>query len=113
MPEDSENVAIRGYHRMSKAFYARADEEVEILFGIYWTDGGTSGEMLMRWRILSTGVCAQLQSFCDSWEVLAGMPDLIEALGKLKNENITEPEFSKLLDTLGFKDLTSYKHPYK
>lgn len=43
---------IRGYHRSSKAWYAKANykDRVSISFGMYHPDGGTSGEMQIEWN---------------------------------------------------------------
>jgi hypothetical protein len=50
-----EEKCIRGFHWTDKAYYARSlnRKTHEIMFGIYHNDGGTTGEMAMRWVDLS------------------------------------------------------------
>lgn len=101
---------IRGYHRSSKAWYARTGMDNEVLFGMYHKDGGTTGEMRIVWKELSGRLCPQLQAFDDSWSALSLFTDLIEKMGTIDNELIQEEDFCKLLDSCGFTDLTSYSN---
>ena len=108
------NGCIRGYHRTSKAYYAKSmKENIEINFGMFHPKGGTSGEMTMEWIEISGTLYAQLKSFEDSWSALSSFPDLIERMGKVDGEKIQEEEFAKMLDECGFKDLTVYESPHK
>lgn len=104
---------IRGYHRSSKAWYAKANnkDRIEVIFGMYLEGDGTSGEMTMEWVELSNKH-ARLKTFEDSWSVLALFTDLIQRMGEVDSEGIQEEEFCKMLDECGFKDLTAYKDPY-
>lgn len=123
------NKPIRGYHHTSRAWYGRActarakpDYIDDVTFGLYFDDeGGTRGEMTMKWTKLGGKPTAQLRVFDDAWAVLAGFPDLIVALGKCDTGSgghrsggraITPLEFCALLDKCGFKDLTAVKSPY-
>ena len=49
--ENNHKNCTRGYYRSSKAWYAKAvgRENIEVNFGMYASDGGTSGEMTMEW----------------------------------------------------------------
>lgn len=115
---------IRSYHHLSRAWYGPAcmagskPEYIdEVTFGLYWgDDGGTRGEMSMRWTRLGGTPTAQLRVFDDAWAVLAGFTDVIAALGKHDKGNgvhrsggptITPLEFCALLDICGFKDITA------
>jgi hypothetical protein len=101
---------IRGYHRSSKAWYAKSlKENIQVSFGMYGEDGeGTTGEMTMEWVPLNGKLCAQLQTFEDSWEVLSMFIDVIQKMGELNDQLPTEEQFCQLLDSCGFKDMTSY-----
>ena len=106
---------IRGYHRSSKAWYADSvrKENTEVTFGMYEENAGTIGEMTMEWIELGGRQCARLKAFEDSWAVLASFADLIQRMAEVDSEEIQEPDFCKMLDECGFKDLTAYESPYK
>ncbi len=100
----------RGYHRSSKAWYAKFNntDRIRVQFGMYAKDGSTSGEMSVEWVLLDNNLCARLKSFEDGWSALALFTDLIQKLGEVDNQLIQEVDFCKILDDCGFKDLTSY-----
>jgi len=104
---------VRGYHRTNKAWYSANGNRktVEVMFGMYHPDGGTSGEMAMEWINLGVSYpsVAQLKSFEDSWGVLALFNDLILKLSEFDSKNIQEEEFIEILNKCGFKDLTQYE----
>ncbi len=105
---------IRGYHRSSKSWYYKSlDGKIEVSFGMYHKDGGTSGEMSIEWIPLAGELCAELKCFEDSWSALSLFTDLIQKMGEIDGENIQEEDFCKLLDSCGFTDLTSYQDPYE
>lgn len=85
----------------------------EVMFGFYSPDGGTSGEMGMRWYDLggSHGVTPRLEVFNDAWHSLAQFKDVIDALAELDNTRITAKEFCALLDRHGFTDKTERERP--
>ena len=103
---------IRGYHRSSKAWYSKSVDEIEINFGMFHPDGGTTGEMNIEWIELNGQLCARLKCFEDAWSALSLFTDLIQEMGKIDSELIQEEDFAKLLDKCGFKDLTEYIDPY-
>lgn len=100
---------IRGYHRSSKAYYAKSlvGENISVMFGMYAIEGGTTGEMRMEWVELR----ARLNCFEDSFSALSLFTDVIQKLGEADGDLIQEPEFCELLDDCGFKDLTAYDNP--
>ncbi len=106
---------IRAFHWSTRAWYAsvchRPDVVESIMFGHYNPEGGTTGEMEMRWENLGGNACPRLCVFDDAWAVLATFPDLIARLGELDNQRITAEAFVALLLSLGFKDLTAYETP--
>ena len=103
----------RGFYRSSKAYYAMADRDVEIMFGIYYPrdGGGTSGEMAMRWHELSGGLVPRLEVYCDAWSALQQFRDVLETLAEHDSEDITEEQFALILQEHGVTDLTEYKRP--
>jgi len=104
---------IRGYHRSSKAWYSKNNNDrTRVGFGMYAEEGGTSGEMEMEWIELGGKECAILKCFEDGWNALALFTDLIQKMGEVDSEAIQEEDFCKMLDECGFKDLTEYKDPY-
>ena len=107
----NEDKFIRGFHWSNKAWYAEANhmKNGNITFGIYnITGGGTTGEMTMKWIDFPDRLVPRLECFEDSWKALASFKDLIDALGLVDGENITEEEFIKILLGCGFTDLTEY-----
>ena len=112
--EDIHKECRRGYHRSSKAWYAKTlkAEIIEVSFGMYHLDGSTSGDMTMEWIELGGEQNARLKCFEDSWSALSLFDDLIQKMGSVDKMLIQEPEFCKMLDECGFKDLTKYKSLY-
>jgi hypothetical protein len=102
---------IRGFHWSNKAWYAESNriKNGQIVFGIYAIDGGTTGEMIMQWIELCGKNVPQLQAFDDSWKVLAGFKDVIDALALVDGKCMTDYDFAKILKDCGFKDLTAYE----
>lgn len=101
---------IRGYHRSSKAHYRDVIDGIEVMFGMYYAqDGSTTGEMAMKWiNIVGDKLSPRLECYSDAWSALARFPDLIQKLGDLDDIDLTEEQFCALLDVCGFKDLTKY-----
>ena len=113
---------IRGFHHLSKAWYAeanlkgRSDGIVdEVTIGLYYKDddGGTDGEFAVRWHNLRHGViCPCLQVFDDSWEILRKeFDDVLVAMMALDNESVTPDDFCRILQELGLEDLTKKGDP--
>ena len=108
----SESGGIRAYIRNSKAWYASGNENVEITIGIYHSSTeGTRGEFSVEWLNIANNelLAPRLCSFDDSWSVLNEFKDLLEKMKELDNQNIQEPEFCKVLDSLNIKDITKYE----
>jgi hypothetical protein len=80
-----------------------------VMVGMYHPDGGTSGEFEVEWIVLQQQKCAKLKSFEDSWSALWLFKDLIEKMSEIDSDKIQEPEFCKLLDSLGIIDITAYE----
>jgi len=108
----SEDKLIRGFVWSNKAWYAESNniKNGMIHFGLYSTEGGTTGEMTMEWIELCGNIVPRLNAFDDSWEVLASFKDVIDILGRVGNKNITDDDFVKILMDCGFTDLTKYTY---
>lgn len=111
----------RGFYILSQSWYAEAnmrrrkpDFVDDVMFGIYPEDGteGTYGEMTMIWRRLGNNIVPQLHIFDDAWRVLASFTDLIKQLAVVDGQNITVEQFTNILKSCGFKDLTKRENPY-
>jgi len=101
----------RAYIRSSKAHYAEflPRETEKVMVGMYHPEGGTSGEFEFEWVILNGKGCARLKAFEDSWSALWLFKDLLEKMSEIDSEEIQEPEFCQLLDSLGIIDITQYE----
>jgi|GEM_PF-2977409 hypothetical protein len=100
---------IRAYSRASKTYYANKNDRLRVDFGMYMPGDGSSGECAMEWIDLNGTLCARLKAFEDSWSALSLFTDLIQEMGKVDGNEIQEPEFCKMLDKCGFKDITEYE----
>ena len=100
MTEDKHEGDRREYY--ISALFTAPDATDEIYFGLYSPDGGTSGEMCMRWYQLGAENAPRLEAYDDAWSALATMPDLIAELAKRDNWNITPAAFCEILIELGF-----------
>lgn len=107
------NNAVRAFTVLSRSWYAdanlcNAQYREDITFGLYHSDGGTSGEMSARWYDLgSTNPLAmRLEIFDDSFTALASFNDVIQALAELDDQNITPEMFCDILKKCGFADHT-------
>ena len=101
----------RAFIWSSRAWYAESiGKNDEIMFGMYSREGGTTGEMGMRWRDLGgKKKVPRLEVFDDAWHVLSIFPDLIQALGEHDNKNIAPQEFVEILKSCSFSDFTEYE----
>lgn len=86
-------------------------EDPHIQIGIYYENGSTDGEF----RIVWDNIGIQLRAYDDSWEVLSRMPELIDLMVKIDRERL-EPtilEFAKMLECIGFKNITQRSYVQK
>jgi hypothetical protein len=65
----------------------------------------------MEWEEICGRNVPQLKAYDDSWTVLAGFKDVIDALALTDGKNITDDEFVKILLGSGFTDMTAYTDP--
>jgi hypothetical protein len=102
----------RAYIRSSKAYYKSVLKgDVSVAIGIYYAEGGTSGEFEVEFVELIKGkpLAARLKVFEDSWNALSLFKDLLEKMAEIDGQEIQEAEFCQLLDSLGIIDITQYE----
>jgi len=102
---------IKQFVQLSRAWYAESnlrhsDAKDEVIFGFYSPEGGTSGEMVVRWVKLSGEYVPKLTVYSDSYSALSNMHDLIDLLGQHDSEDPTPEEFCNYLLQCGFIDAT-------
>lgn len=104
----------RGFVWGSQAYYWQAlgHDYDEVTFGLFSPEGGTSGEMSVRWETLGGSDVPKLHAFDDAWSALSTFSDVIAEMGERDNENMTPQEFVDLLLSCGFKDDTPRESPY-
>lgn len=113
------NGCTRAFFWANKSWYTKYDnnKNIAVYFGMYDIEnGGTSGEMSMKWIDLGKhgiALTPQLQSFSDSWSALSLFGDLISSLGEVDSQDITQEEFVEMLLNHGFVDVTPYESPYE
>ena len=83
----------------------------EIMIGMYHSEGGTSGEFAVRWSELAGRAVPMLCVFDDAWDALQMFRDVLEAMARVDDQNVTPDQFCELLSACGVKDATPYKNP--
>ncbi len=105
---------FRAFTHLSRSWYGEtclAGQKYldEVMFGMYDEDGGTTGEMSVKWYDLGRKRTPRLECFDDSWEILSGMKDVLDEMAKVDSEDIAPEKFCKILLSCGFKDMTEEK----
>lgn len=107
----------RVYIRNSKTYYASQldKERVSVMVGIYYAEGGTSGEFEVEFVEIQKDrpLSARLKAYHDSWNALWLFKDLLKKMAEIDGQYIQEPEFCQLLDSLGIIDITEYERDDK
>ena len=90
-----------------------ADWEDEVIVGHDAPDGGTLGEVHLRWYRLEADQppAPRLELFAAAWGLLADLPDLWTALARLPALRLSPEECCALLERLGFVDRTPRQNP--
>jgi hypothetical protein len=101
----------RAFTHLSRAYYGKSCLKIseyadEVMFGYYGTDGGTTGEMSMRWHKLGTELVPRLGCFADAWHSLYTFQDVLKELSEVDDINITPDQFCAILLKCGFRDKT-------
>ena len=104
---------IRQFYYLNEAWYflPQKDCTAEVMFGFYSPDGGTSGEMAMRWHNIGGSPTPRLEVFSDAWSALGRFGDVVTALAQVDGRDITPHEFCALLTRCGFQDRTERRQP--
>lgn len=109
---------IRGFTILSQSWYADvnlrdAKYVDDVTFGMYDDDedGGTTGEMSIKWYELNGKPVPKLECFDDAWKILVEFTDVITMLGMKDNQNITPDKVAEILISRGFKDMTKRSDP--
>lgn len=81
-----------------------AHKENYIMVGFYYNDGSTEGEFKISWE--DVGIV--LEIFNDAWEAFNKMSELRDLLARVDREGKqpTIKEFAKMVERLGYKDIT-------
>ena len=103
---------VRGFYWPARSWYAMSGRDPEIMFGMYAPEGGTSGEMAMRWHDLGDRLTPRLEVYCDAWSALQQFMDVLVELAEHDNEYIAQEEFVAILKACGVQDQTEYESPY-
>lgn len=106
---------------LSQSYYAdtrmsvkeRAEGFDEIVLGYYAPEGGTIGELCIRWRPLEANKppAPRLEAFDDSWHALASFKDVLDALAELDDTRPSVKEVVSVLLKCGFTDATQRESP--
>ena len=76
----------------------------QIIFGIFYPEGGCGAEMGMRWHLLDNEEVPRLEVFSDAFKMLK--QDKFHQIINDLDETLTPETFSKLLIKHGFKDVS-------
>lgn len=106
---------VRGFHWVSRAWYGSASlmNELKVVdsitIGFYDVDdGGTIGEFSINWEKLGGETVLRLDAFNDSWGTFAHFADLLGAMAKIDEVNVTPEKFVEILTSFNIADLTKY-----
>lgn len=107
---------VRGFSRLSKAWYGSTVSKVEgvdfvdtITIGMYDPEGGTSGEFQVRWGKLAGDIIPRLQCYDAGWSALLQFQDMLDWMASVDDDNVTPDQFADKLRELGVEDLTKTK----
>lgn len=96
----------REFYRLSRAWYGPATLSTAGYVDEIMLSGEDGGEIAIRWYELGKAFVPRLEVFDDAWRALAGLPELIAALGEANDKNVTPDAVCRLLVRLGFQDVT-------
>lgn len=81
--------------------------EAIITFGFFDIEnGGTAGEIDMRWYMLDGKSTPRLECWHDAFAALHLMKHVIYLIGRLDDTHLTVEEFIEILNVNGFKNIT-------
>ena len=96
------------YYPQLKDLHLSLKEQDGVLFGLYYDDEGCKAEMSMTWEVLQNEPVPCLKIFPDAFCLLGedAFRKLFSKLNSLEDPQITPDQFSNLLITLGFRDMS-------
>lgn len=102
---------IRAFTHLNRSWYSAYGRDMsvidQVMFGYYSPEGGTSGEMAMRWYDLGGDAPApRLEVYGDAWHALSTFADVVTALAEHDNDDISPAYFCAMLTVCGFVDRT-------
>lgn len=104
----------RGFSRYTEAWYAKVNPltngvSEEIMFGLYAPEGGSTGEMGMRWKELGGKPTPRLECFSDAFDALTTFSDVLARLAEFDRPGpeMTPDDFCAILRDCGFEDRTA------
>jgi hypothetical protein len=107
----------KAYIHTSQAWYAKTalcnTEYIDhVNFGFYSPNGGTSGEMSVKWYPIkqNTPAYPRLECFDDAWHALSQFKDVIDAMAEVDDQSITPEQFCLLLERCDFVDRTPRRY---
>ena len=106
----------RKYVHLSHAWYAPSclpgrEFADEVLLGLYDEEGGTAGELAVRWYALGNRMATRLEIFDDAWGLMPQLQDLVDQLAKVGGSTLSPKEFCRMLTFCGFEDATPKEAP--
>lgn len=113
-PRADWNLYYWGFTCFSRQNYARIvpiDGVDEVMLGIQCVEGGTLGELAVRWHMLGDKLIPRLEAYGDAWQIIQA-PTFVAVMKELtqmsRHHNPTPDEVSALLIAHGFKDHSDY-----
>jgi hypothetical protein len=108
----------RYFVHLSKAWYGNANlKDVEYKDDVWVLiedeNNNMIGEFGFRWYIIGNNLTAHLEVFDDAFKALSLCKDLIDELKEWDNKYIQPEQIVKVLERLGFKDITPYENPHE
>jgi len=96
------------YYPQLRDLHLQINEQDSITFGLYYDNGSCKSEMSMAWEILQGEPTPCLRIFSDAFCLLGetAFQELFAKLSNLNDSHITSDEFSRLLISLGFRDIS-------
>jgi hypothetical protein len=103
--------SYRGFTQLSKAWYADANLKGanfkdSVTFGFYYEEGGTSGEISVKWVELGGKITPKMTVYDDAWDALNECKDILPLLAEVDEQDISPEQFCEILLNCGFEDRT-------
>lgn len=109
-PREDWSLFFWGFSCFSRQNYARTvslDCADEVMLGVQCIEGGTLGELAVRWHMLRGKTVPRLEVYDDAWQIIQTptFGTVMEELTQMsRHHNLTPDEVSALLIAHGFMD---------